>query len=381
MANSDANGFLSDFHPFGHGMPNVLAYDMSYNPIADVLAVGGVGRGVWTLFDVTSYFSQATSLQFGLAGNDSKPSAQYLTDGMSLDGTPFVRALNKYGEGILTIAGNASYTGDTTIFGGTLAVNGSITSKVIVNAGGTLAGTGTIAALVSNGGVVAPGSSIGTLTVTGDAAFGPGVYQVEVDPHGNSDRIVVGGTVNLTGAVLRVLAPNGNYAPSTQYVVIDKTSGGPVTGTFAKVTTNSIFLKPRVAYDGGVGSNDVVLTLAAVPFSNVADTRNQKAVATALDQGAFGPLAQSIFFQTAAGARAAFDALSGEIHATLPGVLADDSRYVREAVLGRLMQATYTNNAGQVAALGAGGPQVASLDSQAMALGYDDKSLAAPARL
>ena len=76
-ADSDANGFLSDFRPFGQGMPNVLAYDMSYNQIADVLALGGVGRGVWTLFDVTSYFPQATSLQFGLAGNHSKPSAQY----------------------------------------------------------------------------------------------------------------------------------------------------------------------------------------------------------------------------------------------------------------------------------------------------------------
>src|SRR3989304_398584 len=42
------------------------------------------------------------------------------------------------------------------------------------------------------------------------------------------------------------------------------------------------------------------------------------------------------------------------------------------------MQATYTNNASQVASLGAGGPQVASLDAQAMALGYDDKSLAPP---
>ena len=59
-------------------------------------------------------------------------------------------------------------------------------------------------------------------------------------------------------------------------------------------------------------------------------------------------------------------------------MLADDSRYVREAVLGRLMQATYTKGTGQVASLGAGGPQVASLDAQAMALGYDDKSLAPP---
>ena len=58
-------------------------------------------------------------------------------------------------------------------------------------------------------------------------------------------------------------------------------------------------------------------------------------------------------------------------------MLADDSRYLREAILGRLVQATYTNNAGEMASLGAGGPQVASLDGQAMALGYD-KSLSPP---
>ena len=62
----------------------------------------------------------------------------------------------------------------------------------------------------------------------------------------------------------------------------------------------------------------------------------------------------------------------------MAGTLADDSRYIRDAILGRLVQATYTNNAGELASLAAAGPQVASLDSQAMALGYGDKSLSAP---
>jgi outer membrane autotransporter protein len=61
------------------------------------------------------------------------------------------------------------------------------------------------------------------------------------------------------------------------------------------------------------------------------------------------------------------------------GVLADDSRYVREAILGRLMQARYTDRSGQVTALGGGGPQVASfnaeksLDTEAMALGFANR--------
>jgi len=85
------------------------------------------------------------------------------------------------------------------------------------------------------------------------------------------------------------------------------------------------------------------------------------------------PLFLAVLNQTAAGARQAFDALSGEIHATVAGTLSDDSRYVREAVLGRLMQASHTGQA-----LSAGGPQVTSYDSQAMMLGYDGKSFVEP---
>ncbi|HWM30916.1 MAG TPA: autotransporter domain-containing protein [Methyloceanibacter sp.] len=148
--------------------------------------------------------------------------------------------------------------------------------------------------------------------------------------------------------------------------------------------------KPRTEYDGGTG-NDVVLILSRsigpdgpISFCDVAVTFNQCSVAHALDRfPTDNALFLAVLNQTEAGARQAFDALSGEIHATLPGVLADDARYVRDAVMGRLVQASYTNNAGQLAALGAGGPQVASLntgsiDAQAMPLGYDGRHLAAP---
>jgi outer membrane autotransporter protein len=120
VVDSDDNGNLSRWRPFGSGLPNVLVSQMSYNPLVDVLAISAVGRGVWTLYDVTSYFPQATALQFGLANNDSQPDASFLTDGVTLGGISFSRPLTKYGTGTLTIAGNATYTGGTTIFGGIL---------------------------------------------------------------------------------------------------------------------------------------------------------------------------------------------------------------------------------------------------------------------
>ena len=121
VADSDADGALSNWRPLGTGLPNSQVSALFYNPTVDVLAVGTFGRGVFALYDVTSYFPQATVLQFGLADNDSQPDASFLTDGTRLDGTTFSRPLNKYGTGTLTIAGNATYTGGTTIFGGVLA--------------------------------------------------------------------------------------------------------------------------------------------------------------------------------------------------------------------------------------------------------------------
>ena len=247
---------------------------------------------------------------------------------------------------------------------GVWSFSGATTEDFTVN-GGTLKGTGTFGSLTVIGGTVAPGNSIGTMTVNGAFTLGGGaVYEVEVNAAGQNDKVIVNGTVNLTGATLSVLAASGNYRAKTDYTIIENDGTEAVVGTFASVTSSLAFLIPTVVYNGDTG-NDVVLTLErnSTLFSDVAQTRNQRAVAGALDQfPTDNALFLDILNQTAAGARQAFDALSGEIHASVAGMLADDSRYVREAVLGRLVQATYTNNAAELASLAAVGPQVASLD-------------------
>jgi autotransporter-associated beta strand protein len=127
VADSDSNGNLSGWRAFGQGLPNALVYQMAYNPTADVLAVGSIGRGAYVLYDVTSYFPQATVLQFGLANNDSMPDASFLTNG-----TVGVRPLIKYGTGTLTIAGDATYTGGTTINGGAVVLGTGGTSGSVI---------------------------------------------------------------------------------------------------------------------------------------------------------------------------------------------------------------------------------------------------------
>ena len=71
------------------------------------------------------------------------------------------------------------------INGGTLVVNGSIASPVLVNSGGTLRGTGVINAALSNSGTVSPGNSGGTLSVNGNFTQGPtGTFQTQLDQTG-----------------------------------------------------------------------------------------------------------------------------------------------------------------------------------------------------
>src|SRR5690606_33215478 len=98
--------------------------------------------------------------------------------------------LHKSGAGTLALTGASTYTGTTEISGGVLRVDGSLASAVTVHAGALLAGKGTVGGLVVNGGTVSPGNSIGTLKVAGEVDFsGGGIFEVEVDAAGNSDRI------------------------------------------------------------------------------------------------------------------------------------------------------------------------------------------------
>src|SRR3546814_7019492 len=103
------------------------------------------------------------------------------------------------GEGTLNLTGDSSYTGPTSVNGGTLAVNGSIVSPVTVNSGGTLGGNGSVGSTtVAGGGTLAPGNSIGRLTVNGDLAFAAGsTYEVEVNAAGDADRLDATGAVTI----------------------------------------------------------------------------------------------------------------------------------------------------------------------------------------
>jgi len=325
--------------------------------ISDGLGAGGftkLGSGTLTLTAANSFSGGITIAAGTLIGSSSSLGTGSIRDNAALIfdqaangsfGAPITGtgSVTKQGAGLLDLTGASLYTGPTAVAAGTLVVDGSIAgSPVTVLSGGTLGGSGTVGTLsVPSGGTVAPGvvAAFATLNVSGNARFVPGsTFLVNVNPAGNSDRLAVTGTATLTGGVVRVLGAGGAYSTSTRYTLL--TAAGGVAGTFGDLATtlNLAFLSPVLSYD----ADDVFLgfkVMAAPVFPSVALTRNQAWAAIGIQSlGPGNPVYDAVLGQTVAGARQAFDALSGEIHASAVTAAMEDSRLPREAILDRLDQ-------------------------------------------
>ena len=222
-ADSDASGNLSDWRRLGNGLPNVQITVIDYQPGLDALAIGTYGRGAWMLYDVTSNYADATVLQFGLANNDSNPDVSLLTGN---------RPLIKYGTGTLTIAGNAAYTGGTTIDNGTVALNGSVLNGINLAAAGTLSGSGSAAGQLNvQGGLVAPGSVSGNTLTVGSLGNQGGTLLFAYGPtSGSNTHVTVNGHADIGGMQL-MLAPLSPVLPF--YGSYSLLSAGSLSGQFA----------------------------------------------------------------------------------------------------------------------------------------------------
>ncbi|HEI9730814.1 TPA: autotransporter outer membrane beta-barrel domain-containing protein [Serratia marcescens] len=256
--------------------------------------------------------------------------------------------LTKQGIGTLVLTGTNTYSGPTLVNQGRLAVNGSVTSAVSVQSGGIVGGSGTVGSLTArDGGTVAPGNSIGTLNVAGNVSFEPGSrYAVEVGPNGQSDRIQSSGSATIGGGEVAVTLENSpNLLTQSevrsllgqQYNILSAQQG--VSGQFDAVAPNYLFLGTGLSYQ----PTGVTLSVGrnGTSFASVAQTSNERAVAVAADALAAGnPVYESLLGSGTAGeARQAFRQLSGQIHADIASALVNDSRYLREALNGRLRQA------------------------------------------
>lgn len=315
----------------GNGGTLLVSQDANLGaPSASLVFDGGT-------LQITSGFSTSRDILLASTGTLNTPiSTAFIHDGV-ITGTG---DLNKVGEGVLVLDGTSTNTGNININAGTLVVGSNNIIGATAQVGGnvnvgntaTLGGYGTVLGHVTaqTGGKVAPGASLGALSV-GSITFNAGsTYEVDAYPDGSSDLIRSAGNATIdAGAHLSVLAGAGTWNDSTSYVIIDTTTG--VTNTFDQMSTNMAFLTPSQV----ISSNQLLLTLTRndTGFSDNGLTTNQKGSGSGVDS--LGPgniIYDTIVSMDAVSANLAFDNLSGEIHASTKSAMLANSRYVRSAV-------------------------------------------------
>jgi autotransporter-associated beta strand protein len=154
-------------------------------------------------------------------------------------------SFNKLGAGQLTFANNFSI-GSLNLNAGRTRINTIATSNVTVAAGATLDGTGRIIGNLTNNGTVAPGNSIGTMTVQGNYVHNANsVLEIEFDGAGNIDLLSVTGNATINGGTIRFVSIGGAEGQGGTFL----TTGGTLTGTFANVQTVGALLPLSVVYE------------------------------------------------------------------------------------------------------------------------------------
>ena len=181
--------------------------------------------------------------------------------------------LVKQGQGTLSLTNNDGST-PAVVNAGTLLVDGAA-GNISANSGGTIGGSGTVAAITTVGATVSPGDSsttTGILTDNGNLVLDPNsTFAATLNgttAGTNYDQLVVGkagSTINLNNATLNVslgaLFPTGG---GQQYTILSNNTGSAVTGTFNGLPEGgqaTFSDQPFViTYKGGTSGHDVVLT-------------------------------------------------------------------------------------------------------------------------
>ncbi|PYL05736.1 MAG: hypothetical protein DME33_15740 [Verrucomicrobia bacterium] len=201
----------------------------------------------------------------------------------------FPGSLEKIGNGTLTLRGENTYLGGTTIESGKLVVanqsgSGTGSGAVSVNRGklggtGIIAGATTIGTGSGTGAFLAPGGETRTgqvpltiqsaLTFNADATY-TCTFKTQQNGHGTRAKVgmVIANGVTISSGAMIELIGNITGALSQGFVLtlISNTSANPISGTFSNLPDGSIVTingnNFQASYEGGDGND---LTLTVVP--------------------------------------------------------------------------------------------------------------------
>ncbi|PAW78426.1 MAG: hypothetical protein B9S32_07840 [Verrucomicrobia bacterium Tous-C9LFEB] len=204
-------------------------------------------------------------------------------------------------SGDVNIVHTAGYTifrgantndGTAQINGGTMILRGSMgNTAMTVNSGGSLGGGGSMTGAldVKSGGSLAPsqfepGAGPQTLSVGSvNLRSGSTTYvQINGITPGQYDTVAASGNATVNG-MLRVTL---GYVPAPGETISLITTGTGSTGSFSSIVTN---LDNALIYTSTSSGNNLLLTAAQGSFARFAQTPNQQAVATVLNQESTSP--------------------------------------------------------------------------------------------
>ena len=214
------------------------------------LTFAGTGR---TIINDTIQDSPGAPITHIAVNNSSTTTfngAQNTDGNFTVSGTNATVIINgtRSGAGNLAVAGN----------GAKLFVNGSKTGAgaVTINSNSTLAGIGSIDGDVTNNGTIAPGTDVGTLTLTDNVTMGADSHLAIELSGASADKLVVGGNLDLSNGELLDVAGTGS---GSSWIIA--TYAGTLMGVFDSVT-------PGFMVDYGAGSNSqitLMTTTASLP--------------------------------------------------------------------------------------------------------------------
>jgi subtilase-type serine protease len=248
---------------------------------------------------------------------------------------------SKAGAGVLVLTGLNTYTGDTTITGGVLRVDGSIaTSNLAVTSGATLQGIGTVGN-TSMAGILSPGNSVGTLTVNGNLNLLAGsIYRYEVNANQQGDLVVVSGRATIADSAIFKLSSESGIYLNRLYPILQANA---LTGTYRSSDSNYTFIDLSFVPSGG--NLGLMAQRNSVPMANFAQTNNQRAVASAIDAQSSGaePYKRVLLNDNSSQLSGLYQEWSGEIYSANQVALIYNSRLMSQIVNWRL-QDSWLNN-------------------------------------
>ncbi len=199
----------------------------------DTIRIGRWGGGNYFdgVIDEAAFFNRALT--------DAEIAALYAAGPVVPGNQTYYSNLVKRGLGTLTLGGNNTYNGTTTVEAGTLLVNGTTSGQgnYAVWSGAILGGTGSIglapggSVTFQGGSFLSPGTSPGTLTILGDLVLEDGAtYLWELGP-GAYDSVALTGTLTLGNWILRIMDDGGTARESDKFYLFTGVTVDDVIGS------------------------------------------------------------------------------------------------------------------------------------------------------